>query len=232
MTETTTTLRHDDPEADLPHQIELPEAWGLKLSDPLPFECVLPAGVAVPSSRLVELHWWACLSTQLYALLALPGLTEKVRYRVDSAHRRALAALRERFGVSVQAAVSVATSEAKRNMPASYTYSDELGYWCMAMQAAFGLFCVQAVALGWEHHDTKEAKTIYEWIGSAFEDALGDHDTFRVFATLCTGTTTATAEEKLAQWNGTLERAAEGLPEGVPGVEEAVAMPVDTAEGE
>ena len=226
----TTTLRHDDPEAALPHQIELPASWGLKLPDPLPFECILPAGVSVPNSRLVELHWWACLSTQLYAILALPGLTEKARYRVDTVHRRMLAALRDGFGISVQAAVAVATSQAKRNMPKAYTYADELGYWCMAMQASFGLFCVQTVALGWEHPSSKEAKTIYEWVCSAFEEALGDRDTFRVFQTLCTGTESGTAEEKVGQWNGSLEKAAEGLPAGVPGVEEAIAEPSDPAE--
>lgn len=216
------TLRHDDVEAALPHQIEMPAEWGIILPDPVPFEVTLPKWCPVDSDALVALHWWASLCAHLQVLLPMVEDQQKVHYRLDKAMRHEIQVLRDIYGTSVSAAIAAAGSMARANVPAVKSEERELGCWSMAVQVAFGLLCVRAAAKGLSDPIVAEIRAIYEWIDNAFLERLGDETAHRKLNALCTGTTTGKVEEKLEQWRGALATAAEGAPEGAPGVAEAL----------
>lgn len=222
----TLILRHDDAEAALPHQIELPAAWGVKLPDPIPFEVTLPKWCPVDADATVALHWWASLGTHLQALLPMVERQEKVRYRLDKALRHQIQVVRDIYGTSVSSALSAAASLARASVNDTGE-ERELGCWSMAVQVSFGLLCVRAAAKGTKDPIVAEIQTIAEWIASAFEERLGDKQAHAQLMSTFTGTlyymsTTNALGQKLESWRGALEAAAEGAPEGVPGVAEAL----------
>lgn len=226
----TLILRHDDAEAALPHQIELPAAWGVKLPDPIPFEVALPKWCPVDEDALVALHWWASLGTHLQALLPMVERQEKVRYRLDRALRHQIQVVRDIYGTSVSAALSTAASLARASVKDTGE-ERELGCWSMAVQVSFGLLCVRAAAKGTKDPIVAEIQSIAEWIASAFEERLGDKQAHAQLMSAFTGTrygllgVEGAMEWKLAEWRQALATAAEGAPEGAPGVAEALEDP-------
>ena len=218
------TLTHDDTEAALPHQVEAPKAWGLTLPDPVAFTVTLPRWCPVDSDALVSLHWWSSLSAHLHVLLPRVEPQEKVHYRIDKALRNSLTLLRDIYGSSVSAAISVAGMESRANVPAvtDWEESRELGYWTMAVQVAFGLLAVRAAAKGKTDSVAAQIQDIVDLVFSAFADRLGDAQVYGMFIALCTGTLHGSVDEKLEQWKRAMAEASEGLPDGVPGVAEAI----------
>jgi len=216
-------LRYDAAEAALPHQVEPPKEWGFTLPQPVEFEVTLPKWCPMDQDSLVSLHWWASLSAHLHCLLAvLPQNEGKAHYRVDKALRHELQLLRDLFGGTVSAAISVAGCNAKAKVPPKPTEEQETGYWTMSIQTAFGLLCVQAAAKGKEHETVTKIQDIYDLIRTAFAERLGEIQAYNLMIALCTGTQRGTVDEKLEQWQGALAKAAEGLPAEVPGVEGAL----------
>ena len=214
-------LRHDASEAALPHQVEPPAAWGLKLPDPIPFTVSIPRWCPVDGDALVELHWWASLIVHLNALATAIPEQEKAYYRVDKAIRRAVAALRDAFGPSLSAAIAVTGSDARANHKL-YDGVGEMGAWTMALQVAFGLVCTRTAAKGKGDAIAQALTEIHELVDGAMAERLGDAQVHRMLTALCTGTLDGTVESKLKQWEEALAQAAEGAPEGVPGVAEAL----------
>ena len=217
-------LRHDDMEAALPHQVEAPKAWGLTLPDPVPFEVSLPRWCPVDADALVALHWWASLSAHIHVLLPRVANQEKVNYRLDKALRNSLTLLRSLYGNSVSAAISVSGLNSRASVPdvASWDEPRELGYWTMAVQVVFGLLCVRAAAKGKTDPITAEIEEIKNLVFSAFQTRIADDQVYGMLVALCTGTLKGSVDEKLEQWRSTMATATEGLPDGVPAVQEAL----------
>lgn len=220
------TLRHDNLEGALPHQVDLPESWGIKLLDPIPFEVTLPKWCPVDNDALVALHWWASLCAHLHALLTMVESQQKVQYQLDKAMRHEIQVVRDIYGTSVSAAIAAAGSLARDN--AGYGEEAELGCWSMAIQTAFGLLCVRAAAKGTKDPIVAEMLSINEWIGTALLNRLGNANAWATLMTPFTGTPwgagglEAALAYKLDEWRKALAKAAEGAPEGVPGVAEAL----------
>lgn len=224
MTEIT-TLRHDDPEAALPHQVELPADWELPLVDPLPFTVDMPGWVPLDSDSLVALHWWACLLTHLQALLPYVQDSHAIHYRLEKVNREAVQTIRGIYGTTVSAALAVAGHKARPDVLPAETQNrqlQELSYWSMAIQCVFGLQCVRAAAKGRLDPIVEDLGRLREWTQTAFVDRCGADGAALALLQKFTGTSRLTVEEKMEQWRASLEAAAEGLPEGVDGVAEAV----------
>lgn len=224
MTETI-TLRHDDPEAALPHQVELPADWELPLVDPLPFTVDMPRWVPLDSDSLVDLHWWACLLTHLQALLPYVQDSHTIHYRLEKVHREAVQTIRAIYGTTVSAALAVAGHNARPDILPAETATRqvrELSCWSMVVQCVFGLQCVRAAAKGRMDPIVEDLARLREWTQTAFVDRCGADAAALALLQKFTGTERLTVAEKLEQWRRSLEVAAEGLPEGVDGVAEAV----------
>lgn len=219
------TLRHDDPEAALPHQVELPEEWEIpRLHDPLAFVVDMPAWVPLDADSLVDLHWWACLVAHLNALMPMVQTERRIHYAIEKAHREAIQTVRAIYGNTVSAAIAVAGHNVS-TPELSGTARDvaELSYWSMALQTAFGLLCVRAAAKGRQDERVQDIAKVREWVQTSFVDRVGDPHAALGMLQKFTGTEHLTVDEKLEQWRKALQTAAEGLPEGVDGVAEAIA---------
>jgi hypothetical protein len=232
----TILVRHDDTEASLPHQVELPAESGIVLPDPVGFEVELPKWVPMDEPSMIALHWWASLATHLNVMLrvfkAEPGVdNHRAVYQLDKAVRYTGQIIRKTLGTVVNGAVQAAAVKAAEeavDLNAGVGEHTELAAWTMILQTAFGIACVQAVGHGAQSDLAQETKEVYEWSRSAFESRIQDANVAKIVVTICTGTNTGTVEEKMEQWSQAVARAAEGLPDGaIPGLEEALPKFID-----